>query len=133
MQSNELVCKQTRCQLPATPFAQIYKFVNHNDEWVHLDIKLGKYHGHQDPFRRALKLPLLANKLTLAQDHELYYQLNDKQSISLYFEAAKKLKLSVRKPMSNLKLDSKVFAQINGQPASIINVTNNHAPEYKQH
>ncbi|TMN86602.1 hypothetical protein CWB72_19180 [Pseudoalteromonas phenolica] len=133
LQSNELVCKQTRCQLPAIPFAQIYKFVNHNDEWVHLDIKLGKYHRHPEPFRRALKLPLLANKLTLAQDHELYYQLNDKQSISLYFEAAKKLKLSVRKPMSNLKQDSKVIAQINGQPASIINVTNNHAPEYKQH
>ena len=129
---NELICKQYRCQLAASQFNQILKFENHNEDWIDLDIKLGHFHFHRDPFRRALKLPLKATKLSLAQEHEFYYSL-EQQGISLYFAEAKKLKLSVRKWMSNLKQDNQVLIEVNGQPVSLINVSNTHAPEYQQH
>ncbi|WP_404390632.1 hypothetical protein [Pseudoalteromonas phenolica] len=129
---SELVCNQQRCQLAATQYNQILKLENHNQDWVTLNIKLGQFHFHRDPFRRAIKLPLTATKLSLAQDHEFYYTLTNQNHVSLYFKDAKKLKLSVRKWMSNLKQDNKVLVEVNGQPISLINVSNVHAPEYRQ-
>ena len=129
---SELLCKQQRCQFAAAHTNQIVKFANVTEDWITLDIKQGQYHFHRDPFRRAIKLPLIATKLSLAQDHEFYYTLDNQQSISLYFEEAKKLKLSARKWMSNLKQDNQVFVEVNGQPVSLINVANSHAAEYQQ-
>ena len=127
---SELICKAYRCQLPASQYNRIVQFENSTQDWVNLDIQQGQFHFHRDPFRRALKLPLKATKLSLAQDHEFYYSLEPNKSMRLYFNEAKKLKLSVRKWMSNLKLDNKVFVEVNGQPISLVNVPNTHAPEY---
>jgi hypothetical protein len=133
LHSNEFVCKQHLCQFPASSYSQIFKFVNHSNSKVHTEVKLGHFHTHRDPFRRALKLPLDTTNLTLAQDHQIFYHLKNNQHVSLFFKEAKKLKLSVRKPMSNLKQDNKVLAEVNGQPISLINVDNTHAPEFTTH
>lgn len=128
---SELMCKAHRCQLPASQYNRLIQFENITQDWINLDIEQGQFHFHRDPFRRAIKLPLKATKLSLAQDHEFYYTLEPKKSMRLYFAEAKKLKLSVRKWMSNLKQDNKVFVEVNDQPVSLVNVSNAHAREYQ--
>ncbi|MBQ4844487.1 hypothetical protein [Pseudoalteromonas sp. MMG005] len=130
--ASSLTCHNERCQLPAMQSNQFIKFTNTSTQSQRYEIWLGQYHHHRSPFRRSLKLPLKTTRLKLAQDHETYYNLEDKEQITTYFAHAKKLKVTVRKTLHNLDKRGTISLYVNQQPVSILNIGNSQASEYIQ-
>jgi hypothetical protein len=129
----ELTCHKSRCQLPIMNTDQLIKFRNNNETQFSYKIWLGQYHSHVSAFRHTLKLPLNTTKLTLAQDHDTYYQLPHDHQVTTYFSEAKKLKVTVRKDLTSLIDNGSVSLYVNQHPISIIQIGNQQANEFLKH
>lgn len=129
----EFTCYKARCQLPVMHTDQLITFRNPSEAQHKYQVWLGQYHSHASAFRRSLKLPLNTTRLTLAQDHETYYQLPHNEQVTTYFSEAKKLKVTVRKDLTSLIDNGTVSLYINQHPVSIINIGDQQANEYIQH
>ncbi|MDK1287041.1 hypothetical protein [Pseudoalteromonas umbrosa] len=126
------LCQQHMCQLSASTRSRILKVYNQQQDGK-FEIWRGYQHSHRDPFRRAVKFPMSGKTVALAQEHTTLYPLHNQQSVKLYFEQAKKLKLTVHRDLYDLQKGGKVVALVNDAPISIINVSDAQAQEYTQH
>ncbi|MCF2857858.1 hypothetical protein L1286_10275 [Pseudoalteromonas sp. SMS1] len=129
---NQWLCRDQNCQLPATTRSRVIKLY-HAEKSMQIHVWRGYQHTHRDPFRRAVRLPLPGKTIQLAQEREVLYPLDNTQSVKIFFEQAKKLKLTVHRDLYDLNEGGKVIAFINDQPASIVNVSSAQAQEYTLH
>ncbi|KTF16288.1 TonB-dependent receptor [Pseudoalteromonas sp. H105] len=129
-QHRDFICRQSHCQLTSQPYNRIIKITNHLDTGKTFNAMVGENLRHRDSFRRALKLPRQVTRLKYGQDVENYYHFKAGEQIKLYFQHARKLKVTVRKDLLNKDINGKVYAYINEQPAAIISVLASRASEY---
>ncbi|MCQ8877845.1 hypothetical protein NQT69_07520 [Pseudoalteromonas shioyasakiensis] len=127
----DFICQQARCQLPSQPYNRIVKVTNHLDTGESFDVMVGETLRHRDSFRRAVKMPRHVTRLNYGQDVENYYHFKAGEQVKLYFQHAKKLKITVRKDLLNKDINGKIYAYINEQPATIIGVLASRASEYR--
>lgn len=130
-QNRDFICQQSRCQLPSQPYNRIVKITNHLDTGETFTAMVGKNVRHRDSFRRAVKLPRQVTRLNYGQDVENFYHFKAGEQVKLYFQHAKKLKITVRKDLLKKDINGKVYAYINEQPAAIISVLASRASEYQ--
>ena len=129
-QQRDFTCKKSRCQLPSQPYNRIIKITNHLDVGKTFNVMVGKNLRHSDSFLHAIKLPRHITRLTYGQNIEYYYHFKAGEQVKLYFQHAKKLKISVRKDLLSHDTNGKVYASINERPAAIISVLASKANEY---
>ncbi|MBQ4813070.1 hypothetical protein J8M20_17035 [Pseudoalteromonas luteoviolacea] len=127
------LCRKNSCQLPASERARAIKLSNTTINPIQINVWRGHQHNHRDPFRRAVRLPLPGKTVALAQEHNVLYPLSNAQSVKVFFKHAKKLKLTVHRDLYDLSEGGKVFALVNDNPVSIINVSGAQAQEYTRH
>ena len=128
--SRDFICEQAKCQLPIASYNRILKITNHLDEGVTLTAMVGETNRHRDSFRRAVKLPRAVTRLQYGQNIEHYYHFKAGEKVKLYFQHAKKLKLTVRKDLLNKDINGKVYTYVNEQPISVLGVIASRASEY---
>lgn len=126
----DLLCNSKRCQLPATGHNRIIAIQNHLDESASFRALVGHYQAKRDSFRRALKLAKPSVLLTTQQGNERYYQLHKDEEVTLFFPAAKKLKLSVRQNMQLPDRNGVVYAYVDNVLTAKVNTINSLAVEY---
>lgn len=131
--NRDLICQQSRCELPSVGFNRVVKITNHLDDSGTFKAMVGQNVRHRDSFRRALKLPREVTRIRYGQNEELLYHFKANDSVKLFFTNAKKLKITVRKDLTTKDINGKVYALINEQPSAIINVLPSRASEYKNH
>ncbi|KPH64691.1 hypothetical protein [Pseudoalteromonas porphyrae] len=129
-QRRDFICEQDKCQLPSTSYNRVIKISNHLDDAEYLSVMVGEKNRHKDSFRRAIKLPRQATRLRYGQNVEHYYHFKAGDTVKLFFQNAKKLKITVRKDLLNKDINGKVYAYINDQPAAIVGVLASRASEF---
>ena len=128
------VCREQRCQLAATAHHRVIQVSLPDTQPPRsLSIRQGALQQYRSAYRRALTLPgLPAVTLRSQQQRERWFYLEPSQNTKIYFPAAKKLRLSVRKDLRHKALDGEVAVKVNGAVASIIPASDIHAAEYKE-
>ena len=128
----DLLCDTKRCQLPALGHNRIVAIQNHLDEGATFSAMIGHVPQDVDSFRRALSLAKPSVVTKNRNGSERYYQLSKDDEVTLFFSAAKKLKLSVRQNMQQPDEKGVIYAYVDKQLIAKINTINSQALEYKE-
>ncbi|WP_419147474.1 hypothetical protein [Pseudoalteromonas 'SMAR'] len=131
---SDWVCREQRCQLAATAHHRVIQVSLPDTQPPRsLSIRQGALQQYRSAYRRALTLPgLEAVTLRSQQQRERWFYLEQSQTTKIYFPAAKKLRLSVRKDLRHQTRNGEVVIKINEEVASIIPASDIRAAEFKE-
>ncbi|CAM4013597.1 hypothetical protein [Pseudoalteromonas byunsanensis] len=130
---NELSCIATRCQISVENDNRLITVENISSKAVTLEIREGHYQHHPSPYKEVLPLPLEKLTINTAHQHEEFFQLKPNQEVSVTFQQAQKLKLSVKQRLTDSLNKGKVYAFVDQQTVSIVPLSNVVAQEYTSH
>jgi hypothetical protein len=128
----DFICKESVCQLPVSDSNRVVVFRNHLDDAGEINVSVGQSIRHRDSFRRSLKLPREVTRLHYGQNVEHFYHFKSGESVTLFFQEARKLKISVRKDLSHFDDSGKVYAYIDKQLSSIITTPISRSTEFEE-
>ncbi|MBQ4833090.1 hypothetical protein J8L70_07545 [Pseudoalteromonas sp. MMG010] len=129
---NDFNCQQSQCQLAATDYNRVVVFNNKKEQTSKIQLMVGENIQHRDSFRRTLKLPREVTRLQYGQKVEHYYHFNKGESVTLFFQHARKIKISVRKDLTQFDDTGKVYAYLDKKLSAIIATPVSRAAEFKQ-
>ncbi len=129
----DLVCNASRCQLPATGHNRIVAIQNHLDDTASFRALVGHYQTKAESYKRVLKLAKPSILLTSLEQSERFYELNKGEEVTLFFPAAKKIKLSVRQNMQYPDQHGVVYSYVDKVLTAKVNTINSSALEYDNH
>ncbi|WP_105167053.1 hypothetical protein [Pseudoalteromonas sp. T1lg23B] len=130
---DELSCTATRCQISTTGNDRLITVENITSNTVTLTLKEGHSEHHPSPYKDRVPLPLDELTLNTAHQYETYFRLRPYQEVSVTFQQAEKLKLSVKQLITGTQSTGKVYAFVDQQAVSIIPLSDVVAEEYASH
>ncbi|OHU89303.1 MULTISPECIES: hypothetical protein [Pseudoalteromonas] len=131
---DELSCTPTRCQINAAADNRLISIENVTSDIMSLELREGQYLHHRSPYKQTVALPLDILTINKAHQYETFYHLKPHRTVSVTFQQAQKLKLSVKQLLTDSPHQTgKVYAFIDKQAVSVLPLSNAVADEYFSH